>query len=135
MSIQSYKDLDIWKRSRAVVTEIYRTTNTFPKREMFGLTSQLRRASISVPSNIAEGAARLYTREYIRFLSNALGSIAELETQLLVAVDLGYTTGQHIRSMMQELDEIGKMTRRLVQRLEERLATRGRTRTHVTTSR
>jgi four helix bundle protein len=90
---------------------------------MFGLTSQIRRASISVPSNIAEGAARLYTREYIRFLSNALGSIAELETQLLVSVNLCYTNQQAIASIMQELDEIGKMTRRLVQRLKERLAT------------
>ena len=124
MSIQSYRDLDIWKRSCAVVTNIYRATDDFPRREMFGLTSQLRRAAISVPSNIAEGAARLYTREYIRFLSNALGSIAELETQLLVAVDLGYTAQQRMQSIMQELDEIGKMTRRLVQRLEERLATR-----------
>ena len=123
MSIKSYRDLDIWKRSRTMVTTIYRATSAFPKREMFGLTSQLRRAAVSVPSNIAEGAARLYTREYIRFLSNALGSIAELETQLLVSVDLGYITEQRIQSIMQELDEIGRMTRRLVQRLEERLAT------------
>lgn len=124
MSIQSYKDLDIWKRSCAVVTTIYRATDHFPKREMFGLTSQLRRAAISVPRNIAEGAARLYTREYIRFLSNALGSIAELETQLIVSIQLDYTTQQRIQGIMRELDEIGKMTRRLVQRLEERLATR-----------
>ena len=65
----------------------------------------------------------MYTREYIRFLSNALGSIAEVETQLKVSVDLGYITQQRIQSIMQELDEIGRMTRRLVQRLEERLAT------------
>jgi four helix bundle protein len=63
---------------------------------MFGLTRQLRRAAVSIPSNIAEGAARLYTREYIRFLSNALGSIAELETQLIVSVDLGYTTQERV---------------------------------------
>jgi len=120
-TIKSYKDLDIWKRSCAVVTTVYRATEPFPKREMFGLTRQLRRAAVSVPSNIAEDAARLYTREYIRFLSNALGSIAELETQFKVAV--GYTNQQRIAGIMQELDEIGKMTRRLVQRLEERLAT------------
>ena len=123
MSVQSYKDLDIWKRSCTMVTTIYRATENFPKREMFGLTSQLRRAAISVPANIAEGAARLYTREYIRFLSNALGSIAELETLFKVSVDLGYITEQRIQNATQELDEIGRMTRRLVQRLEERLAT------------
>ena len=72
---------------------------------------------------MAEGAARLYTREYIRFLSNALGSIAEIETRKLVAMDLGYTTQQLIAPILQELDEIGRMTRRLVQRLEERVAT------------
>ena len=123
MSIRSYKDLDIWKRSCTVVTMVYRVTEPFPKREMFGITNQLRRAAVSVPSNIAEGAARLYTREYIRFLSNALGSIAEIETQFKVAVDLDYTNQQRIASITQELDEIGKMTRRLIQRLEERLAT------------
>lgn len=123
MPVQSYKDLDIFKRSRKLVTAVYRATDRFPKREMFGLTSQIRRAAVSIPSNIAEGAARLYTREYIRFLSNALGSIAELETQLSVAVDLGYTTDQRLASIVRELDEIGKMTRRLVQRLESRLAT------------
>jgi len=125
MSIQSYRDLDIWKRSRTMVTTIYRATSSFPKREMFGLTSQLRRAAISIPSNIAEGAARLYTREYIRFLSNALGSIAELETQLFVSVDLDYITEQRLQVIMQELDQIGRMIRRLVQRLEERLVHEG----------
>lgn len=123
MRVVSYKDLDIWKRGRKMVTTIYRATDRFPKREMFGLTSQLRRAAVSIVSNIAEGAARLYTREYIRFLSNALGSIAELETQLSVAVDLGYTTQERLAGIFGELDEIGKMTRRLVQRLEQRLAT------------
>jgi four helix bundle protein len=102
---------------------VYSVTKPFPKTEMFGLTRQLRRAAVSVPSNIAEGAARRYTREYIRFLSNALGSIAEVETQFKVAVDLGYTNQQQVASITQELDEIGKMTRRLIQRLEERLAT------------
>jgi four helix bundle protein len=106
-----------------MVTTVYSATSAFPKREMFGLTRQLRRAAVSIPSNIAEGAARLYTREDIRFLSNALGSIAELETQLIVSVDLGYTTQERIEHICQELDQIGRMIRRLVQRLEERLAT------------
>ena len=123
MQIRSYRDLEIWKRSRVMVKTIYQATDRFPKREMFGLTTQLRRAAVSVPSNIAEGAARLYTREYIRFLSHTLGSIAEIETQLLIGCDLGYTTEQRIVAILQELDEIGRMTRRLVQRLEQRLAT------------
>ncbi|MBC8230202.1 four helix bundle protein [bacterium] len=123
MSLKSYRDLDIWKRSCTMVTTVYSATSEFPKREMFGLTRQIRRAAVSVPSNIAEGAARLYTREYIRFLSNALGSIAELETQLIVSVDLGYTNQERIEHIFQELDQIGRMIRRLVQRSEERLAT------------
>jgi len=123
MQIQSYRDLDIWKRSRILVKTIYQATERFPKREMFGLTNQIRRAAVSIPSNIAEGAARLYTREYIRFLSNTLGSIAELETQLLLAIDLGYTTQRKTAPILGELSEIGRMTRRLVQRLEERAAT------------
>jgi four helix bundle protein len=82
--------LDAWKVSRQLVVAIYRLTQHFPKQEMFGLTSQMRRAAVSIPSNIAEGAARSGQREFMQYLNIARGSLSELETQLLIAADLGY---------------------------------------------
>jgi four helix bundle protein len=82
--------LEAWKLSRKLVTEVYKLTKRFPKEEMFGLTAQIRRSAVSVPSNIAEGAARSGPREFAQFLNVARGSLSELETQLLIAVDLGY---------------------------------------------
>lgn len=88
-------DLDAWKESRKLVSAIYRVTQAFPKEEMFGLTAQMRRASVSIPSNIAEGAARIGSREYAQFLNVARGSLSELETQLFIACDLGYLNIDH----------------------------------------
>lgn len=82
--------LEAWKLSRALVLEVYKLTRTFPRDEMFVLTSQIRRAAVSIPSNIAEGAARTGTKEFAQFLNIARGSLSELETQLLIAADLGY---------------------------------------------
>jgi four helix bundle protein len=87
--------LKAWQTARTLVTDVYRLTQQFPKEETFGLTLQLRRAAISVPSNIAEGAARTGTREFAHFLSIAMGSLSELETQLLIASDLHYFTENH----------------------------------------
>ena len=85
-----HKDLDAWKASMDLTLKLYEVTRDFPKDELYGLTSQLRRAVISVPSNIAEGAARSSDKEFAQFLYIALGSLAELETQLLIAERLGY---------------------------------------------
>ena len=93
---QTHKDLDIWKNGMALVELIYILTKNFPQGEKFGLTSQLRRAAVSIPSNIAEGAARQSTKEYIHFLYISLGSLSELETQLLIAQRLGYIQGLSI---------------------------------------
>jgi four helix bundle protein len=82
--------LEAWKLARKLVTDVYKLTRGFPKEEMFGLTSQMRRSAVSVPSNIAEGAARSSAKEFAQFLNIARGSLSELETQLLIAVDLGY---------------------------------------------
>ena len=82
--------LDAWKEAMTLVSFVYKVSQTFPKEEIYGLTSQLRRSAISVPSNIAEGAARHGSKEFAQFLSISMGSISELETQLLIAVDLGY---------------------------------------------
>lgn len=87
---RAHYDLDAWKISRELVKAVYLLTKAFPKEELFGLTSQMRRAAVSVPSNIAEGAARAGDREFAQFLNIARGSLSELETQLLIASDLGY---------------------------------------------
>ena len=92
MKIISHKDLKVWQESMTLVENIYKITSEFPKEEMYGLTSQIKRASISVPSNIAEGAGRKSNVEYMRFLYIALGSLSELETQLEIAVRLSFTS-------------------------------------------
>jgi len=85
-----HKDLDVWKESMLLAKEVYLITKGYPKEELYGITSQIRRASVSVPSNIAEGAARSSDREFIQFLYISLGSLSELETQLLLSRDLGF---------------------------------------------
>lgn len=92
----THEDLDVWKLSMDLVIDIYSVTKNFPADEKFGLTSQLRRAAVSVPSNIAEGAARKSDKEYIQFLYIALGSIAEIETQLLISTRLGFYNSETI---------------------------------------
>ncbi len=91
-SVKTHKDLRVWQKGMELVEEIYALTATFPQSEIFGLTSQIRRSAVSIPSNIAEGAARGTKEEFIHFLYIALGSLAELETQLLIAQRLGFLT-------------------------------------------
>ena len=88
MIVRSYRDLIAWQKSLDLVTEVYRCTQSFPREETYGLTAQLRRAAVSVPSNIAEGHARLTSGEFRQFLGYALGSVAEIETQILVRISL-----------------------------------------------
>jgi four helix bundle protein len=92
----THEDLDVWKLSMDLVEDIYKLTYNFPSEEKFGLISQLRRAAVSVPSNIAEGAARKSDKEYIQFLYIALGSLAEIETQLLISKRLGFCDSEAI---------------------------------------
>ena len=87
-----HKDLDVWKKSMDLVESIYKITQTFPDTEKYGLTSQMRRAAVSIPSNIAEGAARKGDKELIQFLYISIGSLSELETQYLIAIRLGFIT-------------------------------------------
>jgi len=87
---KTHKDLEIWKEGIKLVTEIYKLTKDFPDEELYGLTSQMRRAAVSYPSNISEGAARNSNNEYIRFLYIALGSLSELETQIIISEKLNY---------------------------------------------
>lgn len=121
MSVTSYKHLEVWKKSRALVVRVYDVTSSFPKEEMYGLTTQLRRAAISIPSNIAEGNARRSTRDYIRFLNIAYGSIAEVETQLYIAMDLHYATQSQLQPLFNDYSELARMLNGLVTRLESKL--------------
>jgi four helix bundle protein len=92
----NHKELDVWKESMLLAKEVYLLTKDFPKEELYGITSQIRRASVSVPSNIAEGAARSNDKEFIQFLYISLGSLSELETQILLARDLEFIRTPHI---------------------------------------
>ena len=90
IEMSTHKDLIVWKKSIEFVTEVYKITGSFPSEEKFGLVSQLRRASVSIPSNIAEGAARNHDKEFIQFLSVSLGSASEVETQLIICLNLKF---------------------------------------------
>ena len=113
MSIEAkprhYKELQIWQKGMNLAKAIYELTARFPVEERFGLCSQMRHASVSIPSNIAEGQARLGTREFRLLLSHASGSLAELETQLLLSVDLGYCVPSEADPIEREIAEIQKM--------------------------
>jgi four helix bundle protein len=104
-----YKDLDIWKLSRLFCSSIYAVTANFPENEKFGITNQLRRASISIPSNIAEGSSRSSNKEFARFLEIAIGSNFEIETQLLISFDLGYIDQSKLDGLLNEVAIIIKM--------------------------
>jgi len=95
-TIRTHKDLEVWKESILLVKEIYKISYSFPKDEIYGLTLQIRRSAISIPSNIAEGAARNSKKEFIQFLYIALGSVSELETQLIIAKELNYLENSSI---------------------------------------
>lgn len=105
----SFKDLIVWQRSHQFVLDIYKAAKTFPKDEQLGLTSQIRRASISVSSNIVEGSQRGSDKEFIRFLRMARGSLAEVQAQLLIARDLGYIKTEVFKMMADNAVEINKL--------------------------
>jgi four helix bundle protein len=109
---QSYKDLLVWQKAIALVIEVYAVTRAFPKEEMFGLTSQMRRAAVSVPSNIAEGQGRLTPGEFRQFLGHAKGSLAELDTQLIIAKQLGYLKQEEL--LFEKLAEVSRMLSGLI---------------------
>ncbi|HEX5432993.1 MAG TPA: four helix bundle protein [Candidatus Angelobacter sp.] len=117
-SAHSYKDLLVWQKGMELAKEIYKITQTFPAEERFGLVSQMRRASISIPSNIAEGQARRTTKEFIQFISHAEGSVAELETQLILAQDLLYCTNGSPGKAFVLLSELRRMLNSLRRRLD-----------------
>ena len=109
MKIRSYKDLSVWQKSMDLVEECYRLTDGFPRNEEFGLKSQIRRAPVSIPSNIAEGSVRHSSNEYCRYLAIALGSVAELETQIELGRRLGFVQDDETQSLTNGCQEVGRM--------------------------
>ena len=108
--VRTHRDLDVWKKSINLVTSIYKYTADYPKSEMYGLTSQIRRCAVSIPSNIAEGSARTTKKDFSHFLAIALGSVAELETQLIISRNLNYLPEAVLDELMPELISIRRMT-------------------------
>jgi four helix bundle protein len=115
---ESFRDLLVWQRAIQMSLAIYRFTTGFPKEELFGLTGQIRRAGVSVASNIAEGYGRNSTGEYKHFLGMARGSNSEVETQLVIAKELGYGNPQALKEAEQLCTEVGKMLRAILSKLE-----------------
>jgi four helix bundle protein len=126
MSVQSYKDLEVWQKSVSLVTAIYELTKAFPRDELYTLVSQIRRAAISIPSNIAEGRGKRSTRDFIRFLSIAYGSAAELETQLIISSNLNYISVEQLNPLSEEINRICRMLNGLQTSLEKRAANSSR---------
>ena len=115
--VKTHKDLDIWKRGIGFVEQIYKATRDFPKTEVYGLVSQMRRASVSYPSNIAEGAARSSKKEFIQFLYIALGSLSEVETQVVIAEKLKYLQTD---VLLEEIEALRRMTLSFIKYLKSK---------------
>jgi four helix bundle protein len=116
--LKNHKDLDVWKKSIDLVAQIYEISKNFPKEEMFGLQGQVRRAAISIPSNIAEGASRNSKKEFIQFLYVALGSASEVETQIILAQKIGYLND--VNKILLNIEDIKKMLNGLISFLRKK---------------
>jgi four helix bundle protein len=119
--MKTHKDLDVWRKSIEMVTKVYKLTRNFPKEELYGLTSQIRRAAVSVPSNIAEGSGRNSIKELLQFLYYATGSLSELETQLIIAHNLDYLDNEQKQDIDIMVGDIFKMLSRLIQSLKAKV--------------
>jgi four helix bundle protein len=124
-AIGSYRDLIVWQKAMKLVKDVYQASASFPREEVFGLTSQLRRAAVSVPSNIAEGHGRRTTGEYRLFVSHSRGSLCELETQIMISRELGYLQNVQTNALLASTAEIGRMLNALLARLKERSTAKG----------
>ena len=115
---QSFRKLKVWQKAKKLVLRIYSETSSFPRSEMFGLTSQLRRAAVSVPANIAEGKERQYGKEFVQFLHIARGSLAEIEVLLEIAGELGYFDPNDFNGLMEDTSEVGRLLNGLINSLK-----------------
>ncbi len=120
MKIKTYRDLIVWQKSMALVTEIYKLSKSFPKSEMYGLTSQTRRCAISIPSNIAEGYGRGSTNEYIHFLRIAISSLYELQTQIGISLNLRYLNRGNFDKIYELTREVERMLSSLIKKLNDK---------------
>ena len=116
--IRNFRDLDIWKKGIGIVKDIYKIVGEFPKEELYGLVSQMQRSAVSIPSNIAEGFNRFHNREYKQFLYIALGSCAELETQIEIAFELKYIDDAKKKAMLEKIDHESRMLTNLIKKLK-----------------
>ena len=119
--MQSYKELDVWRKAVDLVILVYSVSKNFPSEEKFGLTSQIQRAAVSVPSNIAEGWGRSSTIDYIRFLRMSKGSLLELETQMIIAERLDYLESVQAEELCFKIEEIGRMLNGLIMSLKSKI--------------
>ncbi len=117
MQIRDYKELKVWQKGIEIVDAIYMITDKFPKHELYGLTNQMRRASVSIPSNVAEGFVRRHTKEYVQFLHIALGSCAELETLVIIAGRRSYITYPEVEDLSERINHEARMLSNLIKRL------------------
>jgi len=120
VEVRSYQDLIAWRKAMSLVIEIYKSTTNFPRHEIYGLSSQLRRAAVSVPSNIAEGHGRATSGEFVQFLCHARGSLCEVETQIIIARELAYITGEQERLLTVKTDQLGRILQGLIASIQRR---------------
>lgn len=118
--MKTFRELIVWQKSMSFVTEIYKTSKSFPKEELFGLTSQMRRSAVSVPSNISEGFGRQGLNDYLRFLNIAIASLFELQTQVEISYNLEYITKEKFVKLYESLREIERMLSSLIRKLKQK---------------
>jgi four helix bundle protein len=118
--LANYKELKVWQRAYRLCLEIYKVTKGFPREEQYNLTAQIRRSAVSIPSNIAEGYGRRTTPDYIRSLYISYGSICELETQIMIATDLKYTSWEIMTPIQEDIREVERMLKALIKSLENK---------------
>ncbi|WP_066121990.1 four helix bundle protein [Geminocystis sp. NIES-3709] len=120
IEVKSYRDLTVWQKSMDLVVRCYQLTSQFPKTEIYGLSSQIQRAAVSIPANIAEGKGRNHLGDYIRHLSIENGSLKELETHLMIVGRLGYIKQEELKILLNKCEEIGRMLHSLMSKLSQK---------------
>jgi len=119
--MESFRDLIAWQKAMVLATDVYRATDRFPREEMYGLTSQLRRAAVAVPSDIAEGKGRISKKEFIQMLARARGSACEVETQLEISKNLGFLQAEMFMSLAEQCSEVGRLVNGLIKSVQRSL--------------